>query len=320
MIRRVLLATALCTAVAAAWAQPRGWPAKPIRFIVPFAPGGVSDNVARIVAKELQARLGQPVLVENKPGAATNIANGEVARATPDGYTLLMVTNLVVSNPLLYKSVPYKVEQLAPVAPLFTVPLVLTASKDLPVATLKDFVAYAKARPGELNYGTAGTGSTPHMFGEQFNKLAGTDIRHIPFKGSAPILQEMIAGRVHMSIDGLPPSLVQHKAGNIKILGVLSKDRIAQLPDVPTLTESGIPIVSASWWGVMAPAATPKDVVQLLNTTIRRIAASPEYREQMVLANATVAEDQTPEQFAAFMARDQEVWRKVIEPLGLQLD
>ncbi|MDP3139989.1 MAG: tripartite tricarboxylate transporter substrate binding protein [Burkholderiaceae bacterium] len=321
MNRRLALAAAFAVlAIPLAQAQAPAWPTKPVRLVVPFTPGGVSDNVARLIAKELQTALGQPVLVDNKPGGGTNIATAEVGRAAPDGHTLLMSTNLVYSNTLLYKNVPYKVEQFTPVAMLFTVPLVLDATKDLPVKNVKELVAYAKSRPGVLNYGTTGAGSTPHMFGEMFKKMSGTEITHVPFKGSVPLLQEMIGGRVHIAFDGMPAALVQHKAGTIRILAVASKERIPQLPDVPTLTEEGYPIVSSSWWGVYAPAGTPRDVVARLNATIRRIQASPEFKAQMASANASAPEDFTPEQYAAFLKRDYEFWRKLIEPMNLQLD
>lgn len=200
--RRLILIAALVVHSSTGHAQAP-WPSKPIRLVVPFTPGGVSDNVARLIGKELQAALGQSVIVENKPGAGTNIGTAEVVRAAPDGHTLLMSTNLVYTNTLLYKSVGYKVEQLTPVAMLFTVPLVLDVTKNLPVKNVRELVAYGKANPGKLNYGTTGLGSTPHMFGEMFRKQSGTDVTHVPFKGSAPLLQEMISGRVHMAFDGM---------------------------------------------------------------------------------------------------------------------
>lgn len=322
MIRRITVLAALLGALATplAQAQSTAYPTKPIRLIVPFTAGGASDIVGRLIAKELQVAFGQPVVVENKPGANTNIANGEVARAEPDGYTLLMATNLIISNPLLYKNVPYKQEQFTPVARLFNLPLVLDASTKLPVNTVKELVTYAKAHPGELNYGTTGLGSTPHMFMEQFKKLTGTEIAHIPFKGSAPILQEMMAGRVQMAIDGLPGALTQYKAGNVKILAAVTEERLPQLPDTPTLKELGYPIVSSSWYGILVPAGTPKPIVVKLNSEIRRITNSSEFRQQLASAGVTPPPDSSPEEFAAFLERDAEFWKKLIEPMNLKLD
>lgn len=321
-IRRVLtlLGTLCVLATASISAHAQAWPSQTIRLVVPFPPGGVSDNVARLVGKELQVRLGQPVIIDNRAGGGTNIATAHVARAQPDGYTLLMGTNLILSNTLLYKNVPYEPKDLDPVAMLFTVPLVLDVTKELPVNSVQELMAYAKDRPGQLNYGTTGLGSTPHMFGEMLKRMSGTDIVHVPFKGSAPLLQELIAGRIHMAFDGLPPALAQHRAGTIRILAVASQERIPQLPDVPTLTESGYPIVSSSWWGLFVPAGTPRDIVERLNTLIRDIQGSDAFREQMANANATIPQHLSPPEYAAFMKRNFDFWRQLIEPLQLKLD
>ena len=320
MNRRHTLALLMAMAVAPlAQAEP-AYPTKPIHLIVPFNPGGASDAVGRLIGKALEEELKQPVVVENRAGGATSIATSAVARAQPDGYTLLMGTNLMLSNPFLYKSVSYKVEQLAPIAMLFELPLIVNVSTKLPVKSVEELVAYAKEHPGKLNYGTTGPGTTPHMFMEQFRKMAGIDIQHIPFNGSAAILQEMIAGRIHLAFDGLPPGLAQHKAGNVRTIGALTEERLTQLPEVPTLKELGYPIVSSTWYGILVPAGTPPEIVDKLNTSIRKVQATDEYQQQLANANVLPSPDYTPQEMGEFMKRNSRMWQEMIEPMNLQLD
>lgn len=309
-----------CLLAPLAMAQPATWPQRPIRLVVPFPPGGVSDIVAREMGRRLQESLGQPVVIDNKAGAGTNIANEEVARAAPDGYTLLMSTNLIASNQLLYKKLRFKPDDFVGVAMLFKAPLALDVSKDVPVANMAEFVAYAKQRPGKLNYGTTGIGSTPHMFSETIKRHAGLSITHIPYKGSAPIYQDMMGGNVQMTLDSVPNSLAQLRAGNVKILAVAAEQRVDALPDVPTFKELGFPISASSWWGVHAPAATPRPIVQKLADTIRAINNSAEYKAMLTQRGVTLPDDVSPEQFADFQKRDFANWKAIIEPLDLSLD
>ena len=304
---------------AAAFAQP--YPTRPIRLIVPYAPGGGVDIVARALGQELTKRMGQQVIVDNRTGAGGNIGSGVVAKATPDGYTVLIASPANAINPSLYSKMPFNpARDLVPVALIATTPAVLLASPALPVKTVKEFVALAKAKPGTLNFGSGGSGTTEHLAGEMLNVQAGLNLQHIPYKGGAAVLPDLISGQVAIFFVNQPFALPYIKAGTVKALGVASNERSAVLPDVPTLAEAGFADFRVSvWYGIMAPAGTPKAIVAQLNREIVAALGSPEMRERL-LAMSLRPLPGTPEQFAAFFAEEMTRWARVVKASGAKAD
>jgi tripartite-type tricarboxylate transporter receptor subunit TctC len=305
----------------AAWAQ--AWPTKPIRFVVPFAPGGTSEIIARSVAQELSTQLGQSVYVENKAGGAGTIAMGDVKNAAPDGHTILLghVGSLAV-NPYAMKNHPYDVNRdFIPVALLARVPnLFVVNAETVKAKDLKEFVAAAKAQPGKLNYGSAGNGSAGHLAMEYLKSATGTDIQHVPYKGTGPMLQDLLGGRIEATNAGAPALLPHVRSGKLKAMAVGSAQRIATLPDVPTVAEMGYPEFETSqWYGVIVPAGTPRDIVLKLNAEINKALRSSPVTQRYAADNA-IAGEGTPEQFAAFIAREQERWRDVVRRARITIE
>ena len=250
---------------------PAAFPSKPVRLIVPFTPGGSTDILARALGQKLTEAWGQPVVVDNRPGAGGIIGMETAAKAPPDGYTLVMGhVGTLAANPALYKSLPYDpVKDFAPVTLVAMVPNVLAVGPAVPSRTVAELVALAKAKPGKLDYGSGGNGSAAHLAGEYFKLKAGVDIQHIPYKGTAPALADLLGGQIALIITGLPPVLPHAKSGKLRILGVASAQRLKQFPDIPTIAESGVPGYEATqWYGILVPAATPKDIVARLNRDI----------------------------------------------------
>ena len=307
---------ALC---ADAFAQ--AYPAKSVRLIVPYAPGGGVDIVARTLAQELTRRMGQQIIVDNRTGAGGNIGSDVVAKATPDGYTLLIASPANAINPSLYAKMPFNpMRDLTPVALIATVPAVLLASPALPVKTVKELVALAKAKPGTLNFGSGGSGTTEHLAGEMLNAQAGIDMQHVPYKGGAAVLPDLISGQISVFFVNQPFALPYIKAGTVKVLGVASDERSAALPDVPTLAEAGFADFRVSvWYGIMAPAATPKGIVSQLNREIVAALASPEMRERL-LAMSLKPLPGTPADFASFFADEMTRWARVVKTSGAKAD
>jgi tripartite-type tricarboxylate transporter receptor subunit TctC len=279
---RIFAAAALTLAATVAAAQP--YPNKPIRLIVPFPAGGTTDILARTVGQRLTLAWGQPVVIENRPGAGATIGADYVAKAHPDGYTLLMaaVHHTIAAN--YYKNLPYNLAtDLAPVSVVAIVPNVLVVRPDLPVSNVQELIAYAKANPGKLTYASNGAGTAHNLIGEQFKTMTGTDIMHIPYKGSAPALTDLMGGRVTMMFDTVSSCLPYVQAGKLKALAVATSVRSSVLPDVPTLAEAGLKGFDiASWFGVMAPAGTPEPIIRQLSTEIARSLADPAVRKQLV--------------------------------------
>jgi tripartite-type tricarboxylate transporter receptor subunit TctC len=275
--------TVLAGAVAPAAAQP-DWPAKPVTLVVPFPPGGTTDFVARTLAETLSKSLGQPVLIESKPGAGTTLGADHVAKSRPDGYTLLIGAVHHTIAPSIYRKLPYDFQKdLLPVTTLAMVPNVLSVNAEkTPAKTVAELVAQAKAAPGALSYGSNGNGTAQHLIGTLFQLQTGTQLLHIPYKGSAPLTTDLLAGQVTMSFDSITPVIQHIKAGKLRALAVATPRRSSLLPDVPTLQESGLPGFDIeTWYGVLAPAGTPQAVLTRLNTEMLKIVRSPEFAQKM---------------------------------------
>ncbi len=288
-------------------ALAQAYPAKPIRIVVPYPAGGGIDIMSRLIAQRLAQRFGQSVVVENKPGAGTIVAAESVARAAPDGYTLLITTDATITiNPYLYAKLPYDaVKDFAPVSQLVFLNQLLVANAALPVNNLKELIAHAKANPGKLNYASYGIGSQPHLAMEIFKSQSGTDIVHVPYKGIPQAVPAAIAGEVQLTFSGAASTQAHLRAGRLKALAIGGKARLPLLPDVPTFAEAGFPDVPANaWFGLFAPAGTPRDVITLLHGEIVRLFKEPEFVQKEIAAKGYELVASSPEEFAAFLAGD----------------
>ena len=277
------LVAALALSVAAGSACAQAWPARPISLIVPFPAGGTTDVLARALAEKLQISLGQPVLVESKPGAGATLGADYVAKSKPDGYTLLVgaVHHTIATS--VYKKLPYDFQKdLAPITIIALVPNVLVVNASTPAKNLNELVALLKAKPGQYNYGSNGNGTAQHLIGTQFQIATGTELVHIPYKGSGPLATDLLGGQVTMSFDTVTPVLQHIKAGKLRALAVTTAKRSSALPEVPTLDEAGLKSFDiGTWFGVLAPSATPKDIVARLNAEMLKVIHSPEFRKRM---------------------------------------
>ena len=302
--------------------SPATFPSKPVRLVVPFTPGGSTDILARAVGQKLSESWGQPVVIDNRPGAGGIIGMETVARAAPDGYTLVMGhVGTLAANPALYKTLPYDpVKDFAPVTLIAMVPNVLVVGPAMPTRTVAEFIALAKAKPGKFDYGSGGNGSAAHLATEYFKLTAGVDLQHIPYKGTAPALADLLGGQIALMITGLPPVLPHAKSGKLRILGVASLHRLKQFPDIPTIAESGVPGFEATqWYGILAPAATPKDIVAKLNREFVKSLRDPAVAEKLAGEGADPVGD-SPEQFAAFIRSEIDLWGRVIRATGARAD
>jgi tripartite-type tricarboxylate transporter receptor subunit TctC len=314
-----LLACACACLPGVARAQT-GYPVKPIRLILGYAPGGSSDTVARTFGQKLHERLGQPVVVDFRPGGNTVIAAEILTRAAPDGYTLLLVLNTHAISPLLMK-LPYDpIKDFSPVASLGVSPYMLAINPGLPVNNLKEFIAYARARPGELNYSTSGAGGLGHLSAELFNQLAGVKTQHVPFKGGGPSVIALISGEVQMSFI-IPIIVAGHiKAGKLKGIAVSGKQRLAGLPDTPTFAEAGLPqFESTNWFGVLAPAATPRAIIGRLSDEFNRIQTLNDVRDKLGALGIGPLPG-NPEQFAALIKSDTDKFARVVKGAQIRLE
>lgn len=319
------LRTLLCSLIAAAaafhGAASAAWPERPVRIVVPYAPGGFTDVVARLVGTKLAEKLGQPVVVENKPGASTMLGAEAVARSVPDGHTLLMATTSTIStNPLLFRKMLYKVADFRPVALTGLTPFVLVAHPSVPASDAASLVAYARANPGKLNFAMLGQGSSTHLVDEMLRSQAKVDIRDVPYKGSGPASTDLIAGHVQLNFDAVSTTLQRIRSGQLKGLGITSDTRSPLLPDVPTFKESGLPqMIAYSWYGLMAPAATPQAVVDQLNRAVNEVLKMPEVQSQLE-SNGASAPQLNPTQFGELIEEHTRTWERIIKPLNIQLD
>jgi tripartite-type tricarboxylate transporter receptor subunit TctC len=320
MRRRLLLATMLALTAVSAWAQA-DWPSKPVRIVVPFAPGGTTDLTARIVAEQLSQTFKQNFIVENKAGAGGNLGANEVAKAAADGYTFLMGTpGTQAINQFLYPKMPYDTaKDLVPVSFVVRVPNVLMVNPQLPAKDIKQLIALLKAQPGKLSYGTPGNGSTGHLSTELFKTQAGVFVTHIPYRGSGPMLQDLIAGQVQMSIDNLPSALPLIQAGRITALGVTSEQPVATLPGVPPIASVLPGYVAESWFVLVAPAGTPQPIIDKLSAEVDRILKKPDVAERFAKLGATPVGG-TPKQLGDFIAAETRKWQKVVKDSGAKVD
>jgi tripartite-type tricarboxylate transporter receptor subunit TctC len=299
------------------------WPSRPVHLVVPYAPGGPVDLSARLIAPKLQQALGQPVVVENKPGAGGNIGADFVAKSAPDGYTLVMgaiATHAI--NPALYAKLPYDpVRDFRHVALLVQVPNVLVVANELPARSVADLVRLAKAQPGRLDFASGSTGSTGHLAGELFKQLTGTYMVHIPYKGSAPAVADLLAGRVHLMFDNLASALPNIQAGKLRALAVTTVRRSSFLPELPTLDESGLKgFDMTTWWGLMAPAKTPQPVVERLARESRSAIDSPDLLERWRAMGSEPPSVRTPAEFTAFVERERKLYADLVKRSGATVD
>ncbi|CAA9404535.1 MAG: Putative tricarboxylic transport TctC [uncultured Ramlibacter sp.] len=319
--RQLIAGTAAALAVPALHAQP-AWPSKPIRFLVPFAPGGTSEIVARSVAVELTKQLGQSVYVENKPGGAGVVAMVEAQKAPPDGHTIILghVGTLAV-NPYMLANQPYDVNKdFVPVTLLAKVPNVFVIHPDLPAKNFREFVAYAKANPGKLSYGSAGNASAGHLAMEYLKLVTGMFITHIPYRGTGPQLTDLLAGRTDASSAGMPALGAHIRSGKLRAIAVGTQQRIAALPDVPTVQEMGYKDFETSqWYGILAPAGTPADIVRRLQEESNKALRSSAVTERFATDNA-VGGGGPSQEFAAYIAREQKIWRDIVQQARIKAD
>ena len=319
MLRWALGALFACIATVA---SAQGYPNRTIRLVVPFPAAGTTDILARAAAQKLTEAFGQSVIVDNRPGAAGNIGADLVAKSAPDGYTLLMGTvGTHAINPSLYSKMPYDhVKDFVPVVLVAGVPNVLVVNPALPVNSVADLIKLAKDKPGQINFASSGSGTSIHLSGELFKTMAGVDITHIPYKGSSPALVDLIGGQVQIMFDNLPSALPQIKAGKLRAIAVTSLKRAPVLPDVPTISESGLPgFEASSWFGVLAPAGTPAPIVARINAEVNKWLQSAEAREKLLSQGAEAAGG-TPEQFAHHIRAESEKWAKVVKASGAKVD
>ena len=308
-------------AIAAGPASADSYPSKPITIIVPFPPGGTTDVLARTIGQKLTDALGQPVIVDNKPGAGATIGAALVAKSAPDGYTLLMgaVHHTIAST--IYSSLPYDFQKdLAPVTVVALVPNVLAINPSVPARNVQELIAYGKAHPGQLNFGSNGQGTAQHLIGEEFSLKTGVKMVHVPYKGSAPLVTDLMAGQIQLSFDTITPDLPQIKAGKLRALAVTTARRSPALPDVPTLAEAGLAgFDMGSWFGILAPAKTPPEIIAKLNNEIVKILNRPDVEKIFADIGAQKVGD-TPPQMAALIKSDTDKYGALAKKIGVKID
>jgi len=313
----------VCAAAAAAAAVPAAaeeFPARPIRIIVAYTPAGATDILARAVGQKMSEHWGQSVIVDNRPGAAGNIGTEIAAKAPADGYTLLMATAGTHGiNPGLYRKLSWDPKNFTAVSLVAMVPNILVVNNALPVKSVKELIAYAKANPGKLSYGSPGLGSTAHLSMELFKSMTGTKLVHVPYKGSAGVMADVMSGQIAVTMDNIPPYMPQVRAGKIRALAVSPAKRTTAAPDIPTVAEAGVPgYDSVAWFGLVAPSGTPKAVIDKLAAETQRILKLPDVHERIASLGAEVVGN-SPEQFNAFIKSEMEKWAKVIREAHVEL-
>ena len=323
MIKALCLSAALALAAPLAAGAADPYPTRPVRLIVPFPAGGTTDIFARVSGDRLSRALGQQFVIDNRGGAGGNIGSDNVAKADPDGYTLVMGTvGTHAINASLYAKMPFDpVRDFAPVAFAAGVPNVLVANpKNVKAKTVQEFIAEAKAAPKKFSFGSSGNGTSIHLSGEMFKQMTGVEMVHVPYRGSAPAITDLVAGQIDLMFDNLPSSIEQIRGGNLRAIAVTSAKRSAALPDVPTIAESGLPGFDASsWFALFAPAKTPRDIVEKLNAEMRKAVEEPEVRERFVAVGGE-ARPMTPEELGDFVKAEIEKWAKVVKASGAKID
>ena len=306
-------------AMGTAFAQ--AYPSKPVKLIVPFAPGGFTDVVARILGQKLAVSMGQQFVIENKAGAGSTIGTDFVAKAAPDGYTLVMVSTTHVISPWIYKSMPYDpIKSFTVVSKLVDSPYVLLVNPKVPARNVQEFIALAKASPDTLHYGSSGNGSAQHLMGGLFVAMTGAPLKHVPYRGSNGAATDLVAGVIESSFAGVPNALSQVPQGRLKALAVTTAKRIPQLPDVPTMQEAGVAGYEASvWLALLAPAGTPKDIVTRLNAEIAKVMSAPDTKKALYDAGVEPTPS-SPEAMSEYMVKEMERWGKVVKETGIKLE
>lgn len=323
-MRRYLVAlTTLLTiplAPAALAQAPDAWPTRPITLVVPFPPGGTTDLLARLVARTAGDRLGQNMVVENRPGAGGGIGAAAVARAKPDGYTLVMGTlGTQVTNQFIYAEVPYNASKdFAPVTLVANSPNVLLVNPRTGISTVSQLLEQARRAPGTLNYASTSLGGSPHLSGELFTAMADVDIRHVPYKGAAPAMTDLLGGQVQMMFDNLPSAMAQIQAGSVRALAVTTPERVALMPDVPTVAQVGLPGYEVNaWFGLLAPAGTPEPITQRIQAAVANALEDPAIRAQVEALGALPVAN-TPQAFSDVIRADTQKWQQVIRDAGIK--
>jgi tripartite-type tricarboxylate transporter receptor subunit TctC len=297
------------------------YPSRPVRFILPFPPGGGTDILGRVIAERLAANLGQPVVTENRGGAGGNVGAEAAARSSPDGYTIVLVAPSLAISPTLYSKLNYDpVKDFAPVSLVATVPNVMITHPSVQAQTLQEFIALARSRPGAMNFGSGGSGTSNHLAGELLNIVAGTKLVHIPYKGVNLAMQGVLGEQVHLVFIGVPPALPHIKAGRLRALALVAPQRSPALPEVPTVAEAGLKDFDVTtWYGVLVPAGTPRPIVMRLNAELVKIMHAPEVKEKLA-GMATDPLTSTPEEFAAHLKQEIEKWGDVVRKANLKAD
>ncbi len=322
MARIVTLVAALLLSAATTLGHAQAWPAKPIKYIVPFAAGGTTDILARTISEKLSVALGQPVVVENKPGAGGGVGAAETAKAAPDGYTIMGGTiSTHAINATLYSKLPYDpVKDFIPITLIARVPNMLVINNDIPARNVAELVALMKASPGKWSFASSGNGTSQHLSGELFKGMAGVDMQHIPYKGSPPALTDVMGGQVNMTFDNITTAWVLAKGGKLRAIAVTTAQRSPIAPDVPTLAESGLPGYEiGSWQGVFAPAGTPPDIVKRLNAEIVKIVNAPDVQKKLLELGAEPVANSS-EEFTAFVKAEVVKWGEVVKKSGARVD
>ncbi len=315
----------LCVAAIAfafgALASAQDYPTRPIRLIVPFAPGGGTDILARVLAPKLSEGLGQQIVIDNRPGASSIIGTDIVAKATPDGYTLLAVDTSFTVNPSLQPKLPYdSLKDLAPVVHLASAPVILVVHPSVPAKTVKELVALAKSKPGALSYASGGNGASTHLAGELFKMVAGVDIVHVPYKGTGPAIADVVAGQVQMNFAGISSARQLVEAGRLRAIAVTGDKRNPAMPDVPTFAEAGLPGVDAGTnWGMFAPAGTPPAIIAKLNAQVNRALHLPDVKARVTELGYDIGGG-TPEDWARLERSEMDKWAKVVKQAGIKID
>lgn len=317
---------AALVAVAALWASPstalaqQDYPNKPVKWIVPYPPAGTTDVLARMVAQWLTEKMGQPFVVENRPGAGNNLGTEAVIKSPPDGYTMLLVNPANGINATLYKNLNFNfIRDIAPVAGIVRTPNVMEVTNSLPVKTVKEFIDYCKANPGKINMASSGNGTSVHLSGELFKFMTGCDMVHVPYKGAGPALVDLIGGQVHVLFDNLPSSIGHIRGGRLRALGVTSEGREPSLPGVPTVGETVPGYEATAWFGIGMPKGTPREIINKVNAEVNRALADPKMRERLAeLGGRPIAG--TPEDFGRVIAAETLKWEKVVTASGAKPD
>ena len=321
LVRALGALVVISASASSASAQTQGWPNRPIRMVVPYTPGGYTDMMARLVSEKVAASLGQSIVIENKPGANAAIGTDTVAKAAPDGYTFGTVIAAHSVNPSLKANLPYNTEKDFTYVSLMSVaPLIIVATPSLPAKNMQEFIALAKAKPGQLNFASSGIGSAAHLTMEMLKSREGINLQHVPYKGTAGALQDLVGGQINVMFDIIGPLMEQVRAGNARALGVAAKERVPAAGDTPTLIEQGVKdFASGTWAGIIAPAGVPKEIVDRMALEAKKALADPELKKKLE-QQGIVAMGTTPDEFKAFVGEEIARWKQVITAADIKVE